>query len=332
MLMLSLDIRIELLDKLGQYMCSDDPEWLDIHYRAISANAWFTPDAVKTAAENIATAFLQKDKLKAWVSGYKLPEHAKLVGIVMAGNIPLVGFHDFLCGFVAGQNLMIKLSSKDSVLFKHLLAKLCEWEPEAGTQVQVSEMLKGCDAYIATGSNNTARYFEQYFARFPHLIRKNRTSVAILDGNETDEELIALSTDVFSYFGLGCRNVTQIYVPKGYNFDRLMQTFDRYRDVANHNKYKNNYDYYLAIYLLNLVPYLTNGAILMVESELPFSAVSVLHYWYYEDKQQLIDGLGVREDLQCIVGKDQTPFGASQMPQLADYPDGVDTMRFFCEL
>jgi len=332
MLMLSLDVRIELLVKLGQYMCSDDAEWAEIQYRAVAANAWFTPDAVKSAVENIAAAFLQKDKLQAWVSGYKLPTTPKLVGIVMAGNIPLVGFHDMLCGFIAGHDLMLKLSSKDEVLMKHLVAKLCEWEPQLTGHLQTSDMLKGCDAYIATGSNNTARYFEQYFARFPHLIRKNRTSIAILDGSETDEELVALSSDVFSYMGLGCRNVTQICVPKGYNFDKLMQVFDRYHDVVNHNKYKNNYDYYLAIYLLNLVPYLTNGALLMVESELPFSAVSVLHYRYYDDKEALVQSMTGRDDIQCIVGAGHVPFGEAQHPQLNDYPDGVDTMAFLCGL
>lgn len=330
--MLSLNNRIDLLDKLGAYMRSDDEQWLLAQDRAINANAWFTPGAVKSAADSIAADFLQADKLRQWVSGYILPATPKLVGIVMAGNIPLVGFHDFLCGFILGQNMLLKLSSKDDVLMKHLVAKLCEWDPLIANQVQISEMLKGCDAYIATGSNNTARYFEQYFARFPHLIRKNRTSIAILDGTETDEQLTALSSDIFSYFGLGCRNVTQLNIPRGYNLTKVLSVFDRYKDVIHHNKYKNNYDYYLAIYLLNQVPYLTNDAVLMVENELPFSAVSVLHYRYYDDKDTLAQDMAGRDDIQCIVGKGYVPFGAAQRPQLTDYPDGVDTMAFLSGL
>lgn len=330
--MLSLNNRIDLLDKLGAYMRSDDEQWVQAQYRAISANAWFTPDAVKSAATSIAIDFLQRDKLQAWVSKYTLPTTPRLVGIVMAGNIPLVGFHDMLCGFICGHNLMLKLSSKDEVLMKHLVGKLAEWEPQIATQIQISEMLKGCDAYIATGSNNTARYFEQYFARFPHLIRKNRTSVAILDGTESEEQLIALSGDIFSYFGLGCRNVTQLNVPRGYDLTKLIDVFDRYKDVINHNKYKNNFDYYLAIYLLNKVPYLTNESILLVENELPFSAVAVLHYRYYDDKETLAQSMTGRDDIQCIVGNGYVPFGAAQRPQLDDYPDGVDTMAFLCGL
>jgi hypothetical protein len=330
--MLTLNNRIYLLNKLGAYMCSDSEEWLEAQYRAVGANAWFTPEGIKTAVENIAHHFLQRSKLEAWITNYQLPTASRLVGIVMAGNIPLVGFHDFLCGFISGHNLMLKLSSKDEVLMKHIAAKLCDWEPQLSAQVQISDMLKGCDAYIATGSNNTARYFEQYFARFPHLIRKNRTSIAILDGTETEQQLIGLSNDIFSYFGLGCRNVTQVNVPRGYDLTKLLHVFDRYKDVINHNKYKNNYDYYLAIYLLNKVPYLTNDAVLLVENELPFSAVAVLHYRYYDDKDVLVRIMEGRDDIQCIVGNGYVPFGAAQRPGLTDYPDGVDTMAFLCGL
>lgn len=330
--MLSLNNRIDLLVRLGSYMSSDDAVWTEVQYRATNANPWFTMGSVKDAADNIAKYFLQQDKLQQWVSRYTLPAKPKLVGIVMAGNIPMVGFHDLLCGFVAGHNLMLKLSSKDEVLIKHLIAKLTEWEPQVADMIQVSDLLKGCDAYIATGSNNTARYFEQYFARFPHLIRKNRTSVAILDGTETEEQLVQLSNDIFSYFGMGCRNVTQICVPRGYDLTRVFSVFDRYKDVINHNKYKNNYDYYLAIYLLNKVPYLSNDAVLLVENELPFSAISVLHYRYYDDKDALVNMLKSCNEIQCIVGNGYVPFGAAQQPQLDDYADGVDTMQFLCSL
>ncbi|MGN6569220.1 MAG: acyl-CoA reductase [Flavipsychrobacter sp.] len=330
--MISLNARLDLLDELEKYMLSDDLKWQEVKGRAAINNTWFTPTQIELATTNIATQFLQKDKLEAWVAQYKLPQTEKLIGIVMAGNIPLVGFHDFLCGFVCGHKLLLKLSSKDSVLISHLIHKLSEWEPQVLEQVRVSEMLKDCDAYIATGSNNTARYFEQYFAKYPHIIRKNRTSVALLTGRETEDELAKLADDVFTYFGLGCRNVTQICVPQGYDFTKLLEVFHRYDDYIQHSKYKNNYDYQLAVYLLNRVAYLTNGSILLVENALPFSAVSVLHYRYYDNKQELVKELETSDDIQCIVGNEFTPFGAAQSPALSDYADGVDTMAFLCGL
>ena len=332
--MLSIETKIELLDRLGNYLQSSEENWTSAKDGAVSANAWFTPEDVQRAADNIATQFLQKDKLQQWAAQYTLQQYPKTVGIVMAGNIPLVGFHDFLCGFISGNRVRLKLSSKDGVLLKHIISKLTEWEPEVSEIVNIEEMLKGCDAYIATGSNNTARYFEQYFARFPHLIRKNRTSVAILDGTERAEELVKLSDDIFSYFGLGCRNITQVYVPEGYDIASLLPYFDKYKHIIDHNKYKNNFDYYLAIYLLNQVPYLTNEAMLMVENPVPFSAVSVLHYQFYNssNKGELARLLATKDDIQCIVSHDITPFSASQNPALNDYPDGVDTMAFLCGL
>jgi hypothetical protein len=250
----------------------------------------------------------------------------------MAGNIPLVGFHDFLCGFISGHKLLLKLSSKDTVLMAHLIKKLSEWEPAVLRQVHTAEMLKGCDAYIATGTNNTARYFEQYFGKYPHIIRRNRTSVAVLDGTESDEELSALGRDIFTYFGLGCRNVTQICVPQGYDFTPLLRTLEAYRGFVDHNKYRNNYDYHLALYLLNRVPYLDNGSLLLVENSLPFSAVSVLHYRYYDDPEAILNEFRGSPDIQAVIGHDAIPFGTAQRPGLNDYADGVDTMAFLCGL
>ncbi len=324
--------RIELSDRLGKYMLSFDEEWKAVQNRAIQANSWFTAAHVSLAVENIAYQYLQKDKLEAWVKRYLLPKTNKKVGIVMAGNIPLVGFHDLLCGFISGHRLLIKLSSKDEILIRHLIAKLTEWEPTVSEQIQIADMLKNCDAYIATGSNNTARYFEQYFGKYPHIIRKNRTSVAVLDGSETDEELDKLADDVFSYYGLGCRNVTQVCIPTGYDTNKLLERLKRYDELMMHHKYKNNYDYYLAIYLLNRVPYLDNGSVLMVENELPFSAVSVLHYRYYKNKETLMNELVHSEDIQAVIGHGAIPFGASQKPALDEYADGMDTMTFLCSL
>lgn len=324
--------RLDLLANLGGYIQFDDINWQNAKERAAQANAWFTLQHIDQAVENIATQFLQKDKLKEWLSHYTLPQQMKKVGIVMAGNIPLVGFHDFICGFVSGHQLLLKLSSKDEVLLKYLLLKLGEWEPEVLEQVQIADRLNNCDAYIATGSNNTARYFEQYFGKYPHIIRKNRTSVAILDGTETDEELGLLADDVYMYYGLGCRNVTQVCVPRGFDFARLLHAFNKHTSYADLNKYKNNYDYHLAIYLLNRVPYMSNESLLMVENDMPFSAVSVLHYKYYDDKERLQAQLKNSDDIQAIIGKGFVPFGDSQKPALSEYADGVDTMAFLCGL
>lgn len=324
--------RLELLLQLGRYMEANEEAWQEAKRRAVFANAWFTGEAIAASEKNIVREFLQKEKLERWFSAYTLPGSVKKVGIVMAGNIPMVGFHDFLCGFVSGHSLYLKLSSKDEVLLRHLVDVLVTWQPALGETIFIAELLKDCDAYIATGSNNSARYFEQYFARFPHIIRRNRTSVALLDGTETDEELELLAGDVFLYYGLGCRNVTQLWVPEGYNFDRLLSILGRHDELMLQHKYKNNYDYHLALYLLNRVPYLTNESVLLVENALPFSAVSVLHYRFYKNEAELTGDNALLNDIQCIVGHGHTPFGSSQSPELDDYADGVDTMAFLCSL
>lgn len=330
--MLSLNTRIELADKLGKYMLSDNESWVLARERAMMANSWFITEHIDTAIQNIAEQYLEKDKLEKWLSNYHLPAASKTVGIVMAGNIPLVGFHDFLCGFISGHNLVLKPSSKDTVLITHLLKQLYEWEPAIREQVKTADILKGCDAYIATGSNNTARYFEQYFGKYPNIIRKNRTSVAVLDGNETEQDFEGLAKDVFTYFGLGCRNVSQLCVPENYDFDLLLAFLERYDSVTNHHKYKNNYDYYLAIYLLNKTPYRTNGILLLTENELPFSPVSVLHYRRYDNVNTIVDELNASDSVQCIVGNGHIPFGDAQKPSLGNYADNIDTMQFLSGL
>ncbi len=322
----------DLLTRLGDYINENGQEWQDTKLRAADANPWFDAAHVDRAASAIANRFLKRDLLEAWAAKYPETKTPKLIGIVMAGNIPLVGFHDLLCGLMSGHRLMIRTSSKDEILIKHLAAKLTLWSPAMASQVTFSDRLNGCDAYIATGSNNTARYFEQYFGKWPHIIRRNRTSVAVLDGSETTEELVALSDDVYMYFGLGCRNVTQIYVPRAYNFEPLLRAFHCKNDYANLHKYKNNYDYHLAIYLLNRVPYMSSESLLVVENDLPFSAVSVLHYKYYDDVLALRKQLTANNDIQAIAGHDYLPFGSLQQPALNDYADGVDTMKFLTDL
>lgn len=330
--MLTLNDKISLLVKLGAYLEADTEEWQEVKRRAVNANGWFTIEHINIAVNNIVQAFLQKDKLEQWVHSYTLPVTSLKVGVVAAGNIPLVCFHDVLCVFLSGHQLFLKLSSKDNVLFSHILRLLISWNESVSEYIHLAELLRDCHAYIATGSNNSARYFEQYFSKYPHVIRKNRTSVAILDGTETDAELDLLADDVFCYYGLGCRNVTQVCVPPHYDFQPLMKALARYKHFADHHKYKNNYDYHLALYLLNRVPYLTNESVLLVENEMAFSAVSVLHYRYYAGKATLLEGLQESEQIQCIVGHGHIPFGQSQQPSLSDYADGVDTMNFVCSL
>ena len=328
---MTLQDRIEWLSKLGDYMLSTERDWSDALEKAGRENGWFIPEFTDIAIKNIATAFLKKEKLENWAANYQLTSQTKTprkVGIVMAGNIPLVGFHDFLCVFITGHKAIIKPSSKDQVLIKHLVQKLIEWKPGLAEVIQFSEMLKGCDAYIATGSNNTSRYFEYYFGKYPHIIRRNRTSVAILTGQETDTELGKLADDVYLYFGLGCRNVTKIYVPVDYDFVPLLEIFKKYNYLADHHKYKNNYDYNLALHLLNKKFYMTNGSVLVVEEPALFSPISQLNYEFYTDKKILAEQLLQNPDMQCLVSKDHIPFGGAQSPSLTDYADGIDTMAF----
>ncbi|MBS1777630.1 MAG: acyl-CoA reductase [Bacteroidetes bacterium] len=330
---MNIEKRIDLLKKLGQYMQSDETDWRIAQEQACNMNAWFTKESVDLSVQNIVNQYLQPPLLKEWLSKYSLPVQAKKVGIIMAGNIPLVGFHDFICSFVCAHQQHIKLSSKDDILLRKLIGKLYEWEPNLRSEIFIADNLKNCESYIATGNNNSARYFEQYFGKYPHIIRRNRTSVAILEGNETKNEFTELANDVFSYFGLGCRNVTQLCVPKGYDFSLLLESLKPFSsELMLHHKYKNNYDYYFAIYMLNKVPFLTNDSLMLVENELPFSAVSVLHFRYYTDMQQLAHDLEVSGNIQTIVGKGFTPFGAAQIPSLSDYADGVDTMSFLCSI
>ncbi len=335
---MNLQYRINLLARLGEYILSHDSDairWHQAKEKAGQENSWFIPEFIDLSSTNIARFFLQKDILEKWAASYQLPSvnpQPKTIGIVMAGNIPLVGFHDFLCVFVSGHKAMIKTSSKDETLIRHLVNKLTEWEPEVADLVQFSEMLKGCDAYIATGSNNSSGYFEYYFGKYPHIIRRNRTSVAILAGDETKEELEKLADDVYLYFGLGCRNVTKIYVPEGYDFVPLLHAFKKYEYLADNHKYKNNYDYNLALHILNKRLFMSNPSLLLVEDSSFFSRVSQLNYEFYTGIDKLTETLKGRPELQCIVGRRFTSFGESQHPSITEYADGVDTLNFVSRL
>jgi hypothetical protein len=332
---MNLQERIDLLSRLGEYMLSETESWQEAKEKAAGQNNWFIPEFVELATRNIAQSFLKKQDLINWANHYKLDTidpSPKVVGIVMAGNIPLVGFHDLLSVFITGHIAHIKASSKDEVLIKHLVSVLASWNDEINELISFSVMLKGCDAYIATGSNNTAGYFEYYFGKYPNIIRRNRTSVAILSGNETNEDLDKLADDVYQYFGLGCRNITKLYVPDGYNFIPLLAAFRKYNYLADHHKYKNNYDYNLSIHLLNKKYYMSNESLLVVEDASFFSPISQLNYEYYTDLESLTTSLKGKEDLQCIAGQNSTGFGQAQEPSLFDYADGIDTLRFLTNL
>ena len=327
---MDLQERINLMAQIGEYFKADNEEWQEVKQKAFYKNGWFTPEFTQYAALQLANNFLDKTKLEEWVSHYHIDDNItpKNIGIVMAGNIPMVGFQDFLCVFISGHYQTVKLSSKDDVLLKHIFQVMYKLNIETQNHVSISEMLKGCDAYIATGSNNSGRYFEQYFAKYPNIIRRNRTSVAILTGEETADELVRLSDDIHLYFGLGCRSITKIYVPQGYDFVPLLKAFEPYKYFADHHKYKNNYDYQLSILLLNNIYYMTDDSTLLIENEGLFSPISQLHYEFYKAGGYPAEELAGNNDIQCIVGKKYTPFGESQNPALYAYADGVDTMEF----
>jgi hypothetical protein len=286
-------------------------------------NPWFTPENVRMAVKAIAHE-LTMEKLEKWTGLYPEINHIikpKKVGVIMAGNIPLAGFHDLLSVLITGNCLMAKTSSKDSDLILFIKDIICEIDYRFREMISFSEgPLSGFDTVIATGSNNSSRYFEYYFGKYPNIIRKNRNSIAILDGGETGSELEALGTDVFSYFGLGCRNISKIFVPEGYDFSNI---------IARWNGYSNNYDFSKAVYLVNKEEFIDTGFILLKESKTLPSPVAVLYYEYYKtsDMQQIISE-ETKEKIQCIVGRNYIPFGKAQEPVLWDYADGVDTIEF----
>ena len=327
--------RISLLNRLGNYMLSDGPRWEQAKQKAFFQNGWFIPEFVELATKNIAGKFLTEGELAKWTAHYQIQTSVpfpKNIGIVMAGNIPMVGFHDLLSVFVSGHKAIIKCSSKDEVLIKELVGVLKSWNPGVDDLISFSEMLKDCDAYIATGSNNTSRYFEYYFGKYPHIIRRNKTSVAVLTGNEIKTDVEELAGDVYQFFGLGCRNVTKLYVPKDYDFEPLLEAFKKYNYLADHHKYKNNYDYNLALHILNNKFYMTNGSILLIEDVSIFSPISQLNYEYYASGDQLLSSLYNNQDIQGIIEKNHIPFGQAQSPGLFDYADKVDTMEFLQSL
>ena len=307
----------------------------------VSFNSWFTEPSVLRALKEWSLA-LTEPALRSWVDAY--PEltdsKTKWVAVVMAGNIPMVGFHDALCVLISGNNLVMKPSSDDKHLIPYLLHFLEEHSPDLKDCTRIADgKITDFDAVIATGSTNSTRYFQYYFGKYPSLIRKGRTSVALLDGSETEEDCSRLADDILAFYGLGCRSVTKVFLPRNFHLDRLFQAFYPFQEILNHKAYADNYDYHRSLYMLNKIPFLENGFFIVREEESLHSPVSVVHYSYYDDvesaKEEMLKN---EESIQIVIGKDikwftrTDSFGKAQSPQLYDYADGVDTMKFLAKL
>ena len=300
--------------------------------RAQETNGWFTKENVLYAFESWSKA-LTIESLNKWTSAYTFDKsEPKTIAIIMAGNIPMVGFHDLLCVLISGNNARVKLSSNDNH-FLPLIIKYLEYDNSYfKNKVEFTEeKLEDFDAVIATGSNNTARYFEYYFGKYPSIIRKNRNSCAILTDKESQSDLELLGKDIFQYFGLGCRNVSKLFVPKGYDFDKLFKAIYKYQDIINYKKYENNYNYNKTVYLMSEFELLENGFVMLKEDKSYASPIATLFYEYYDNEEVLHEKLtNDKELIQCIVGLniDSIDFGTTQNPQLWDYADGIDVIKF----
>ena len=329
---------INNLVRLGELL-SKTEQFNDIFEKAEQQNSWFTRANVIFAFKSWSDA-LSENNVKQWLSQYQLPQttSSKKILIIMAGNLPLVGLHDLLCVLVTGHKAIVKLSSNDCVLLPYLITQMKTFAPEWTEAVTFTDdKVTEYDAVIATGSDNTARYFEYYFGKKPHIIRKNRHSVAVLTGKETPEELFALGKDIFLYYGLGCRSISKLFVPKGYDFNLLFQAIYPYKDIIQEQKYANNYDYNKAVYLMSLFQLLENGFLLLKEDEHYGSPIATLFYEYYTDVDSLKEKLTTdAEKIQCVVAHnfttEEVDFGETQIPQLWDYADGVDTLNFLLKL
>ncbi|GAA5222175.1 acyl-CoA reductase [Membranihabitans marinus] len=335
-------MKLKSLQYLSQCI-ADRSDFLEAYIHQTAANnLWFPKDNYWKSLDAIRQYMLNPDDIEKWLSYYHLPVNAdqqRQVGLVFAGNIPLVGFHDFLMVYLSGHKAEIKLSSKDKYVFPAILKLMSEKDPTILDDFKVVERLSNFEAVMATGSNNTFRYFEKYFEKVPKILRKNRTSVAILTGRETEEDLKLLGRDILSYFGLGCRNVTKVYVPTGYDFKPFIDSIDCMRDVVMNAKYKNNFDYNLSMELLNRTDHISTPFMVIKKAESLFSPISMLHYEEYSSLDELGSELGQKaEDIQCIVGHtsvDSIPligFGKTQQPSLFDYADGVDIGQFLVSI
>ena len=335
------DELVNIFSELGIQLQNPDDQLQMLIQQEQFHNAWFTPASVERAVLSIGQ-MLNADAIKQWLDNYDLSKttEEKKVGLILAGNIPLVGFHDALCVLAAGHHALIKASAQDARLVRHVLNMLATIDARFSGKYTFVDRLKDFDAVIATGSDNSSRYFEYYFGKVPHIIRKNRNSVAIITGDETNEELNLLGHDIFDYFGLGCRNVSKLMLPAGYDIGTFFRPIETYQPVINHHKYNNNYDYNKSIYLVNSEKHFDNGFLLLKENEGLASPLAVLYYEHYNTLAEAEATMNAISDkIQCVVcisplklnSQVVTP-GQSQQPQLWDYADGVDTMEFLVKL
>jgi len=341
---MTLQERLQSLIQLGEFILNkmDSPSFRTKMVEAAEKNPWFTIENTQNSLQAIASKYLEANKLIEWTKRYNIPQKniPKNIGLTMAGNLPLVGFHDILCTFICGHKSMIKMSSHDQVLLPFLLKTLFSLHPQAAGYFQlIDKNFKQFDAIIATGSNNSSRYFEYYFRNYPHIIRKNRNSVAILAPDESDSNLQKLADDIFSYFGLGCRNVSKLYIPVKFEIERLFRNFEKYNHIYNHFKYANNYIYNKSIYLVNQEDFADNGFLIIKQSEEISSPIAVLYYDYYQKIEELgMQLMNNTDQIQVVVSCEKifplsySKFGESQQPELWDYADGIDSMKFLLSL
>lgn len=348
---MKLNERINAFIKLGDFLrgFSEQNNVDNDHYKRLSEivlndhqyNPWFTEENIYKAIKTIGNS-LNESTINKWLSVYSelnIEKEPKRIGVITAGNLPLVGFHDFISVLITGNIFVGKLSSKDNRLLRIIADYLIDTNAEFKNLIFFEEnQLTGFDAIIATGSNNSSRYFEYYFGKYPHIIRHNRNSIAVLTGSETEEQISLLADDIFQYFGLGCRNVSKLFIPEGYNFNLLFEHINHYQHLYQHNKYANNHDYNRSVYLMNQTPHLDNGFVLLKEDIQMTSPIAVLYYEFYKNSERVNQYIDVNKDqIQCVVSesvqiKNAIPFGKAQQPELWDYADNVDTVKFLLNL
>lgn len=323
--------RLELLERLKSYMLSNDEQWQAAKQKAFTHNGWFMPAFINLAVNNIAGHLLNPSTLQQWGDEYGFVNERALpatIGVIMAGNIPLAGFYQFLSIFLAGHKQRIKLSPKDEVLLPHLVRKMISWNAAVEEYVLFSDMLKGCDAYMASLDSNTSQQFEKYFSKYPHFISRAGSSAAVLTGDESKAELELLTDDVFEYFGRGSMNVTRLFVPRNFDFIPVIKSFDKYQPLIDQNKYKNNYDYQLALLILNKEFYMTNGCILLTENTGATVPVAMLYYSYYDDVANVRE-MAAQQGVKRVAGKGYEPWGEAEKSVLsgAEFAEGLQFLR-----